>query len=111
MAEEIGMKYTKVIAGLLIAVATVLPVAGQNLLTPILTAPAPNNSGAAQDYIQFNENGQNSYPGANLICFSAGCGGEFEAQINTGMASGSPQIPVTVWCSDYQLNVTTGSQY
>jgi len=46
-----------------------------------------------------------------LICFSAGCGGEFEAQINGGTVSGTPQIPVTVWCSDYQLNVTTGSQY
>jgi len=107
------MKDARILAVLLVTLATGLPVMGQNLLPSSLTTPAANNSGAAQDYIQFDGN---SYPGANLICFSAGCGGEFQATISPGPLAPTAQVPkvtvpVTVWCVDYQLNVTTGSQY
>ena len=102
------MKDARILAVLFVTAATGLPVMGQNLLPSSLTTPLSGNSGAAQDYIQFDGN---SYPGANLICFSAGCGGEFQAHINSGTTLGNTQVPVTVWCVDYQLNVTTGSQY
>jgi len=102
------MRNIKAVAVLLVLAATSLPVMGQNLLPSSLTTPLAGNFGAAQDYMKFDGN---SYPGANLICFPAGCGGEFQAHINSGTTLGNTQIPVSVWCVDYQLNVTTGSEY
>jgi hypothetical protein len=75
------------------------------------TTPLPASfSGSTTDYILFNGD---SYPGGNLICFSAGCGGGFQSDIygpGVTNATGTP-ILTTVWCVDYQLDVTTSSQY
>src|ERR1700761_7689639 len=72
------------------------------------TSPIPQSL-LGTDYITFNGS---SFPGnaSSLVCFPAGCGGAFNASLNSGTtpASGSE---VTVWCVDYQLDVTTDSQY
>jgi hypothetical protein len=74
------------------------------------TSPIPNTL-LGVDYITFNGS---SFPGngSSLICFPAGCGGAFNATINSGatqqLGSG---VSATVWCVDYQLDVTTSSSY
>lgn len=81
---------------------------------PVLANPQPlpaSFAGTSTDYVQFG--GGESFPGNNLICFSAGCGGGFiptvygPGSIDT---SGTPNL-TTVWCVDYQLDVTYGSGY
>jgi hypothetical protein len=75
------------------------------------TTPLPSGfAGSTTDYIVFNGA---SYPSGNLICFSAGCGGAFQGTIygpGSIAATGSSTL-TTVWCVDYQLDVTTSSQY
>jgi hypothetical protein len=91
--------------------AITLIVALQGLPAFAGTTPLPSGfAGSTTDYIVFNGN---SYPGGNLICFSAGCGGGFQGTIygpGSTTASG-PATLTTVWCVDYQLDVTTSSQY
>jgi hypothetical protein len=72
------------------------------------TIPASLANGT--DYIVFNGS---SYPGGNLICppGADGCGGAFGATLYAGTTPTGTANPVTVWCVDYQLNVTTDSQY
>jgi hypothetical protein len=75
------------------------------------TQPLPATfQGSTTDYIAFDGN---SFPGSNLICFNAGCGGAFQATVyGPGITSPSgPSVLTTVWCVDYQLDVTTSSQY
>jgi hypothetical protein len=83
----------------------------QTLPALAATTPLPSTfAGSTTDYIVFNGN---SYPGQNLICFSAGCGGGFQATVygpGSTTATG-PSTLTTVWCADYQLDVTTASQY
>jgi len=80
---------------------------------PVLagTTPLPSSfAGSTTDYILFNGD---SYPGGNLICFSSGCGGGFQSDVygpGVTQATGTPTL-TTVWCVDYQLDVTTSSQY
>jgi len=87
--------------------------AGALLALPALagTTPLPTTfAGSTTDYLVFNGS---SFPGQNLICFSAGCGGGFQATVygpGSTTATG-PSTFTTVWCSDYQLDVTTDSQY
>ena len=76
------------------------------------TTPLPSNfAGSTTDYISFNN--PNPFPGSNLICFSAGCGGAFQATVYGPGATSAAGAGVltTVWCVDYQLDVTTGSEY
>jgi hypothetical protein len=76
------------------------------------TSPLPSTfAGSTTDYIVFG--GSESFPSQNLICFSAGCGGGFQATVyGPGVTSATgPSTLTTVWCSDYQLDVTYGSQY
>src|SRR5262245_32995546 len=79
------------------------------------TSPIPvslaNGVPTSVDYMTFNSN---SFPGANLVCppNAAGCGGAFQAQINAGPAQNLPTaITTTVWCVDYQLDVSSNSTY
>ena len=75
------------------------------------TTPLPSTfAGSTTDYIFFN---WNSYPGQNLICFNGGCGGAFQGTVygpGSTTATG-PSTFTTVWCTDYQLDVTSWSQY
>jgi hypothetical protein len=75
------------------------------------TQPLPATfQGSTTDYIAFDGN---SFPGSNLICFTAGCGGAFQATVYGPGATGAvgPSVLTTVWCVDYQLDVTSSSQY
>jgi len=75
------------------------------------TQPLPSTfAGSTTDFIAF---GDSAFPSSNLICFSAGCGGAFQGTVyGPGAVSASGAgILTTVWCVDYQLDVTTGSQY
>ncbi len=83
---------------------------------PILadTQPLPATFGSANggnttDTIAFSGD---SFPSANLICVQAGCGGAFQATVTSGPAIAPPSVTLTtVWCVDYQLDVTYGSTY
>jgi hypothetical protein len=98
------MNKTKVLVVLIASGLLALPaLAG---LTPLPSSFA----GSTTDYISFNGS---SFPGSNLICFSAGCGGGFQGTVygpGKTMATG-PSVLTTVWCVDYQLDVTTSSAY
>jgi len=74
------------------------------------TQPLPTNfGGASTGYVQFG--GSSSFQ--NLICFEAGCGGVFQANVYGPSASGpnGSSVSTMVWCVDYQLDVTYGSAY
>ncbi|HEY3826087.1 MAG TPA: hypothetical protein VGL82_16090 [Bryobacteraceae bacterium] len=76
------------------------------------TQPLPATfQGSTTDYIVFGEG--NSFPSQNLICFSAGCGGAFQGTVyGPGVNSvAGPSILTTVWCVDYQLDVTYDAAY
>jgi hypothetical protein len=78
------------------------------------TTPLPATfQGSTTDYIAFDTNSSNAFPSSNLICFSVGCGGAFQATVYGPGTTGAtgPSTLTTVWCVDYQLDVTTGSQY
>ena len=98
------MHKTKTITILFAGVLQALPaLAG---ITPLPSSFA----GSTTDYIVFDGS---SYPGQNLICFSGGCGGGFQGTVygpGSTTATG-PSTLTTVWCVDYQLDVTPGSQY
>src|ERR1700728_2466456 len=75
------------------------------------TQPLPATfQGSTTDYIAFDGN---SFPGSNLICFNTGCGGSFQATVYGPATTGASgkSVLTTVWCVDYQLDVTTSSQY
>jgi len=77
------------------------------------TTPLPATfQGSTTDYISFASDGS-AFPGSNLICFNAGCGGGFQAMVyGPGVTSPTgPSVLTSVWCVDYQLDVTNGSQY
>jgi hypothetical protein len=89
-------------------------VAGALGVLPALANPQPlpaTFAGASTDYVQFG--GGESFPSSSEICFTAGCGGGFLPTIygpgSTG--PGANGTLTTVWCVDYQLDVTTGSAY
>jgi hypothetical protein len=67
-------------------------------------------AGSSTDYIVLDGN---SYPSGNLICFSGGCGGGFQGTVyGTGSTTATgPSTLTSVWCVDYQLDVTTSSRY
>jgi hypothetical protein len=86
------------------AVATVPAIAS--------TQPLPATfQGSTSDYLVFG--GGESFPGGNLICFNTGCGGAFQGTVYGPGAAGAagPSVLTTVWCVDYQLDVTYGSAY
>jgi hypothetical protein len=91
--------------------AILFALALQALTAVASTTPLPSTfAGSTTDYIVFNGD---SYPSQNLICFSAGCGGGFQATVY-GPGATTPtgaSTLTTVWCADYQLDVTTSSQY
>jgi hypothetical protein len=99
------MNKTKVLSVLIASALQALPaLAG--------TTPLPSSfAGSTTDYVSFN-NG-NPFPSSNLICFSAGCGGAFQGTVyGPGVTSATGVGTLaTVWCVDYQLDVTWGSQY
>ena len=74
--------------------------------------PLPENfQGSTSDYLVFGEG--SSFPGQNLICFDAGCGGAFQGTVYGPGAIGAvgPSVLATVWCVDYQLDVAYDSAY
>lgn len=80
--------------------------------TPI--PPSPATSPLPQSYSNLDYLSNFSYPFQNLLCPSgaSGCGGAFQTTISDGPAAAStPSTLATVWCVDYQLDVTYGSQY
>jgi hypothetical protein len=100
---------TAYLAVLFLTSIAALPLMGQALSPSLAVGTVGVHDGAATDYIQFDGS---SYNPAQEICFTAGCGGSFTAQINAGnTATPGNTSTVRVWCADYQLNVTTSSQY
>ena len=98
------MNKIKVLSVLIASALQVLPALAS-------TQPLPSTFvGSSTDYITF---GNSAFPSSNLICFSAGCGGAFQGTVyGPGAVSATPPgFLATVWCVDYQLDVTTGSQY
>jgi hypothetical protein len=101
------MKIVLKLKPLVICLAVVLPV------LPALagTTELPSGfAGSSTDYIVLDSN---SFPGGNLICFAAGCGGGFQGTIygpGATTATG-PSTLTSVLCVDYQLDVTGASQY
>ena len=81
---------------------------------PVLaaTTPLPSSLANGLAYINFQNN---AYPWGNLIGpYPAGYGGAFTPLISTVSAGGAPTgtpALATVWCVDYQLNVTTDAAY
>jgi hypothetical protein len=76
------------------------------------TTPLPSNfASGTTDYISFNNS--NPFPISNMICFSDGCGGAFQATVYGPGATSATGAGVltSVWCVDYQLEVTYGSEY
>ena len=72
------------------------------------TSPLPQSYSSPEYIYNFN------YPAQNLICppGADGCGGGFQANIaNNPNGPGAVNTLTTVWCVDYQLDVTYGSQY
>src|SRR5579863_7890312 len=98
------MNKTKVLGVLIASALQALPALAS-------TTPLPTTfAGSTTDFIAFNGN---SFPNSNLICFDAGCGGGFQATVygpGATTATGK-SVMTTVWCVDYQLDVTTSSQY
>jgi hypothetical protein len=98
------MKRIEILAVLVVSALEVVPAHAS-------TQPLPATfQGSTTDYISFDGN---SFPGSNLICVQAGCGGAFQATVygpNSVSANG-PSVLTSVWCVDYQLDVTYGSQY
>jgi len=95
-----------------LGITTVLLLVGGSTL-PVFggISPLPANLANSVDYINFT--GPNTYPSSQLICVSAGCGGAFNPTISASSAGlpVGPAYTTTVWCVDYQLNVTTASKY
>lgn len=72
------------------------------------TTPLPQSYSSPEYIYNF------SYPSQNLICPAGadGCGGAFQVNIsNSPNGPSATNTRTTVWCVDYQLNVTNGSEY
>lgn len=77
--------------------------------------PIPIIGTANIDFTGNNSYNTYAYPGSQLIGpYSAGYGGAFNPVVSSANSSGQavpPSYLTTVWCVDYQLNVTTASDY
>jgi hypothetical protein len=101
-------------------IVIIIRILGVLYATALLTIPALASTqplpatfqGSTTDYIAFASDGS-AFPNSNLICFTAGCGGAFQATVyGPGVTSATgPSVLTSVWCVDYQLDVTNGSQY
>jgi hypothetical protein len=101
---QVKMKKLRFLAATIVCASGVIPALAD-------TQPLPATfQGSTSDYIVFDGN---SFPSQNLICFTAGCGGAFQATVyGPGVSSATGTgVLTTVWCVDYQLDVTTDSAY
>ena len=99
----------KIFKVLLIAMTTVGAVFATS--TPIPESLAVGTSATSYSAVDYIDSF--SFPSGNLICPSGagGCGGGFQASINAGPTLSTPAVPTTVWCVDYQLDVSGGAAY